>query len=469
LPINLPTALQLSSSRPIDIAVASERIQVAVAQLRQARLLWLPTLQFGIDYFHHDGRIQDVQGNMMDTSKSSFMLGGAPIAVFAVSDAIFAPLATRQVVRARQADLRTATNDSFLAVAEAYFNVEQAQGELAGAEDALQRTENLLAITERLAKPGVQIIQPVEVVRARTERARRRQAVHTARERWRLASADLVRLLRLEAGSVIQPLEPPHLRVTLVGLEKPVDDLIPIALTSRPELAAQQALVQATLARLRQERIRPLVPSVLLRGAATNPAGTLAAGTFGAGLNESLNRFGSRGDFDVQVLWELQNLGFGNRARVAERRADHQLSMLELFRIQDRVAADVTQAYAQAESAAARTREAESEVKDAVDSVEKNVSGMRQTREGDNTFGFFNRPQEVVAAIQALGQAYNDYYGAVGDYNRAQFRLYRALGNPAQFVGGQGICAPALSSPCSGSAPLPPLPVPAGTTPSLKP
>ena len=93
LPINLPTALQLSSSRPIDIAVASERMQVAVAQLRQAKVLWLPTLQFGIDYFHHDGRIQDVQGNMMDTSKGSFMLGAAPIAVFAVSDAIYAPLA----------------------------------------------------------------------------------------------------------------------------------------------------------------------------------------------------------------------------------------------------------------------------------------------------------------------------------------------------------------------------------------
>ena len=142
----------------------------------------------------------------------------------------------------------------------------------------------------------------------------------------------------------------------------------------------------------------------------------------------------------MQVLWELQNLGFGNRARVAERRADHQLSTLELFRIQDRVAAEVTQAYAQAESAAARITEAESELRDAVDSVDKNVAGMRQTREGEGALGFFNRPQEVVAAIQALAQAYNDYYGAVGDYNRAQFRLYRALGNPAQFLGGEGLC-----------------------------
>src|SRR5438309_2257288 len=86
--------------------------------------------------------------------------GEPPIACFALSDAIYAPLAARQVVRARQADWRTAANDSFLAVAEAYFNVEQAQGELAGAADAVQRAESLLGITEQLAKPGVQIIQP---------------------------------------------------------------------------------------------------------------------------------------------------------------------------------------------------------------------------------------------------------------------------------------------------------------------
>jgi outer membrane protein TolC len=46
------------------------------------------------------------------------------------------------------------------------------------------------------------------------------------------------------------------------------------------------------------------------------------------------------------------------------------------------------------------------------------------------------RPQEVVAAIQSLAQAYTDYYGAIGDYNRAQFQLYRALGHPAQLVTG---------------------------------
>jgi hypothetical protein len=46
------------------------------------------------------------------------------------------------------------------------------------------------------------------------------------------------------------------------------------------------------------------------------------------------------------------------------------------------------------------------------------------------------RPQEVIAAIQTLSQTYGDYYGAIADHNRAQFRLYRALGQPAHFVSG---------------------------------
>jgi outer membrane protein TolC len=213
-----------------------------------------------------------------------------------------------------------------------------------------------------------------------------------------------------------------------------VDELIPIGLTNRPELAAQQALVRAALARLRQERIRPLVPSILLRGNATNPAGTLAGGVFGGGLNGSMSNFGARGDFDVQVLWEFQNLGFGNRARVEEQRAEHRLAVLESFRLQDQVAAEVARAHAQARSAAARLADAEAGLKDAVDTAEKSFEGLSQTRRAGNLIVLVVRPQEAVAAVQSLGLAYGDYYGALADYNRAQFRLYRALGQPAQLV-----------------------------------
>jgi outer membrane protein TolC len=443
LPINLPTALHLAGVRPIDIGLASERIRLEVALLERAQVLWLPTVFLGVDYFRHDGQIQDVAGNVFGTSRSSLMLGAAPFAVFAVTDAIFAPLAERQVVRAREAALQTARNDSLLAVAEAYFTVQQARGELAGAVDAARRSEEVLRRTEKLAAGGEGILARVDVVRARTEQARRDQALDTARERWRVASADLVRVLRLDPSALLEPLELPHLRVTLVPLDKPMDDLIVMGLTNRPELAEQQALVQATLVRLRQERLRPLIPSVLLRGASTQPTGTLSAGYFGGGRDNSLSNFGARHDTDLQLLWELQNLGFGNKALVNQRRTENRLAVLDLFRVQDRVAAEVAQEYARARSAESRLEKARTGLQDAVESANTNFEGLGQTKTvgspaGGRVYILVIRPQEVVAAIQALAQAYNDYYGAVADYNRAQFRLYRALGQPAQLLTGQG-------------------------------
>jgi outer membrane protein TolC len=430
LPIDLATALRLANVRPIDVAVASQRVEFAAAQMTQARVLWLPTIFLGTDYFHHDGQIQDTAGAISGNSHGALLLGAGPSAVFALSDAIFAPLAARQEVNARQGALQTAQNDSMLAVAEAYFSLQQARGNLAGAEDVARRAEDLVRRARDLVPSGV--IPELEVVRARAQAARSRQATNTARENWLLASADLIRVLRLDASVVVEPMEPPQMRVTLVGLDEAVDDLIPIGLTNRPELATHQALVRATLERLRQEKIRPLIPSILLRGSSTPVTGTLAGGLYGGGPNGDLSNFSARADFDIQVLWEWKNLGLGNHALVRQREAENRLALLELFRTQDLVAAQVAQAYAQAQSAAGRLKDAEAELQDAADSATRNMQGMGQTLDTGKVLVLAIRPQEVVAAIQALSQAYLDYYAAVGDYDRAQFRLYHALGHPAQ-------------------------------------
>lgn len=446
LPINLPTAFTLAQSRPLDVALATERIRLAASQLEGARVLWLPSILWGGDYARHDGVFQNpVNGQIVNNSRSTLMVGGSPHVVFAVTDAIFAPLAARQVVQARNAQLQAAANDSLLSVAEAYFTVQQARGDLAAALRNLAWAEDLVGRTEKLAG---ELVPALEVSRARTELARRRQVVELARERWRTNSAELTRILRLEPSALVEPVEPPMLQVTLVPPESSVDELIPLALLSRPELAAQRSLVQATLERLKQERIRPLVPSLLLRGYSTVPTGSLAGGYFGGGPNGNISNFGGRLDYDVLLMWEFQNLGFGNQARVRERRAEQQVSTIELFRQQDTIAAEVARVHAQVVSAAARVSEAEMGVKEAVESLEKNLEGMGQTKRlGGNVVILVVRPQEVVAAIGAFGQAYADYFGAIAEYNRAQFRLYRALGNPAQVLATMNPIGPELPKP----------------------
>ena len=429
LPINLATAMQLANARPIDVQVAARQVQIAVAQFDRVKVLWAPNLTGGMDYFRHDGAFQSTSGDLSSNSRSSFMAGGGANAVFGINDAIFSPLASRQDLRARRANLQTVSNDTVLAVAEAYFNVQQARGELAGAIDYVKQADELVRRTKQLAEG---LAPPMEATRARVELARRQQAVSALRERWTVASAELLRLLRLDPSAIVEPVEPVNLTVQLVEPTHTLDDLIAIGLVSRPELAANQALVKATLQRLRQEKLRPLVPSVLLRSVSTNPTGSMAIGSFGGGTNGSIGNFRTRFDYDLQVVWELQNFGFGNKARIDERKAEREIALLELFRVQDRIAAEISQAFAQVKSAGERLASAEPATKDALDSMQKNMEGLAQTRRVGNVLFLVVRPLEVVAALQALAQANSDYYAAVADFNRAQFRLYRALGHPAQ-------------------------------------
>ncbi len=430
LPINLATALRLADARPLIIAAAQASVQAEVARLRQTQLLWLPDIYMGSAYYRHDGLAQGNSGNVYNNAKDQFMAGGGAVAVFAAADAIFAPLAERQVVRAREADVQRARNDALQEVAETYFNVQQARGRLAGMQDTLEKTRDLQKRVNSLAKG---LVPFMELDRVRALAADLEQSVVLAREDWRTTSADLTRVLRLDPTALAVPLEPPYLRVTLIAPQESVDALVPIGLTNRPELATQQALVQAALVRLKQERLRPLIPSVVLSGdsAPTSEGGFLSDGYFTSALNGQRNSSGVRNDWNVQVLWQLKNLGFGNRALVREREAQQLQALIELFRVQDMVAAEVARAYANLQSATTRMGQAETGVKEAQVTFAGNLKGISETTRFGDVLVLVTRPQEAVAALQQLRRAYDLYFSSLGDYNRAQFRLYRALGYPA--------------------------------------
>jgi outer membrane protein TolC len=430
LPINLATALRLADARPLVISAAQASLQVALAELAQAKVLWLPDVYVGTSYYRHDGGGQGNSGTLFINGRNQFMAGGGLTAVFAATDAIFSPLAAKQVVKAREIDVQTARNDALLSMTEAYFNVQQARGRLAGALDTVAKGRELAKTIQSLARD---LTPPAEVSRARAELAELEQAEALARQDWLTASADLTRVLRLNPASVVVPLEPPHLQLTLISPREAVDALIPIGLRSRPELASQQALVEATLIRIRQEKLRPLIPSVVLLGDAVPaaPGGYLMGGVFGSDTNQQGNPWTARNDVSVQVLWQLRNMGLGNRALVQQRKAEQQQSLVELYRIQDRVAAEVAQAHAQVVAARVRVGKAETGVKEAQKTYADNLKGLVQTTRFGDILVLVNRPQEVVAALAMLSRAYDNYYLSVNDYNRAQLRLYHALGYPS--------------------------------------
>jgi outer membrane protein TolC len=440
LPINLATAFQLAGVRPLDIAAATFQVEQSLALLLQAKALWIPSVNGGVDYFRHDGVIQSfLTGGLFRNSRQSFFVGGGPSLFVGVADAIYSPLAARRVVAARQADLQAARNDALLSVAQAYFDLQAARGRLLGIAAAIARAELLVRFAEGLAPS---LIAPLEINRARTELQTLLQTRQADIRDWRVASARLAEILLLDPATLFQPIEPPFLQVTLVPCTESPDELTAIALQNRPEIASRRDLVAASLQLLRQEQTRPLLPNLVVTSPATT-TGLLAAGNLSAGLNQNLGANSSRFDIEVAAVWQLQNGGVGNIGRIRQRRAEQGVASVELTRTVFRVRSEVAQATARMQTARVRVGDTEEGVRQAIESADKNFIGLRETtRPAGELLRLVVRPQEVVQAIAALNTAYEEYSAAVNEFNAAQFELYRALGQPAQWVTSQAAPGP---------------------------
>ena len=127
LPINLATAMRLADARPLVIQAAQASEFTTYAQWERARVLWLPDVYLGSDYQRHDGGQERTTGDVAINDRNQFLAGGGLKAVFALTDAIYTPLAAKQLYRARNYDVQAAKNDALLSVTEAFFSVQQAR------------------------------------------------------------------------------------------------------------------------------------------------------------------------------------------------------------------------------------------------------------------------------------------------------------------------------------------------------
>jgi outer membrane protein TolC len=447
-PINLATALRLADARPLIVAGAQASAWVAEAQLQQAKVLWLPDFNLGADYIRHDGFGPDTLrginvpggfngagqfsptnfGRPQDQNINFFYAGGAMFLMRNATDMLFEPLAARQNLNAKHWDIQSAKNDALLQAARAYFDVHKFRGLYAGGLDVVRKGRKL---AEVINAEKEDLFQPYEVDRARTLLADLEQQAVSHRQYWRRSSATLTQVLRLDPRAVVEPLEPDHLQITLIDPSRSLDDLMPVGLTNRPELAAQQAQIQAALARIRQEKLRPFLPVIQFNGFQT-PYEQIQVGAFGIGHGGMMNNWSGRFDFSPQALWQFDAVGLGNMAMVKWRRGEASQATIELFKAQDMVAAEVTRAQARLQSAAARVVQAERELLTALSNYKGVVEGLSQTMRFGNVLKAVFRPQEAVFSLKLLKLAYDDYFTTVAEYNTAQFEMFRALGYPAR-------------------------------------
>src|SRR5262249_32387977 len=160
---------------------------------------------------------------VIEVSRNSLFVGGGPtvgtIGVagestqprmtvgLSLADALFSPLAQRRTVHAADAALASTFNDTLLQVALAYTDLAQARGRVPWAGEAVASAEERDRGVNSRARPGT--APPADGLRAHAELAERRRQLFQAEEAVRVASTELVRLLRLDPAVTLRPADDP--------------------------------------------------------------------------------------------------------------------------------------------------------------------------------------------------------------------------------------------------------------------
>ena len=420
--LTLGNVLYLADAQNPNVVFARERINEAYARVDRAQALWLPSIRTGVSYFHHEGQVQDVVGNVFSTNKSSFYGGmgagsgagsGPPavpglVAQFHFADAIFQPKITGHQAASRQFGATAARNDVLRNTAVAYLELLRAEQALAIAEEVLNNTQKLVDLTGNYAKTGQGLRADYE--RMLAEKAIREADVVSRIENVRVASARLAQLLHADSSVRISTNEPVVVPLDLLECDLTPASLVATALTRRPELAEQKRLVCEAVERLNREKYAPLVPSVLLG---------MSYGGFAGGLGTTIANSNDRFDSEAIAYWEIRNLGLGEKAARNETSSALRQSQQRELAIMDQVAREVVESQAQVVERQKRIEISKQSILAAERSYKLNVDRIQNAQ---------GLPIESLQSVQALANARTSYLNAVIDYNIAQFELCRAIG-----------------------------------------
>ncbi len=428
LPIDLPYALRMVNASNPTLALALARVQEAYARLGQAQVAWLPNLWAGgnpdnlvflPNYYVHNGLLQNARGQVFDVVKANAAFPVGAGLNLSIADAFFGPRIARNLVAAEQARSRVVTYNVQLDVALTYLDLLRVYGALAINRESISKAEYIVNLASTYVREGLGKTT-ADANRARTELEIRRQERTDLEIEAAIVSSRLAQLLLLEPTVDLVPADTEVLPIELVPTEAPLDELIGIGLMNRPELAESRALVAAALARWREERTRPLIPSVQM---------AYYGAQFGGGT-PALHDYGWRDDFFVQASWELRNAGLGNLFSARVSRTQFNEANLHVTEVQAEVAAEVTAA---GKVVRARAREL-ADAQEGVRQAETMWQKLQNAAFGVAVpFGKGPRmfdPIEPILAEQALHEARLRYLSAVIDYNRNQFRLFWAMGQP---------------------------------------
>jgi len=428
-PIDLNTALRLAGVQNPELNLARQRVVEAAALRQLAAAQILPTINLGMNYDSHTGTLQQSNGNILSVNRSALYVGAGSNAIAAgsvnipgvvlsgnVGEGVYTYLVSRQVVRQRAFASAAVQNQTFLRVALAYAELTRAEGGRAVAIQARDEAREIARITAEYFAKGEG--RKADADRAATELARRESDIQAAEGQILVASAALCRDLNLDPSVRLHPTDAFVVPQPIVPDPQPLSELIAIGLLRRPELGERRAALRAALLALEGSKVLPFSPTILVG---------FSGGGFGGGSNlvrPVFGGFGGRTDLDVLAYWTIRNLGVGNLALIRVADANLKATRYQEIAVLNLVRSEVAEAYARTHARFARIGTYEAAVRSGLDGFREDFALIRER--GERTV----LPIELLNNFRLLNEARRAYLDTIVDYNRSQFEMYVALGQP---------------------------------------
>jgi OMF family outer membrane factor len=426
-PVSLRDVLITAVNNNLDIAISRTTAEAQKFTYLSSLGQFLPTVRLGDQQLSAHGAVT------LPTSASSFFSGGAlaspgtsllgsaastrikihgPIIIsqagfqyygYRGGKILFGALRAKHELNAARASFKATYSDSLLTAARDYYNLVLAEALLQIRIRAADTSEEQVRVNTQRFEEG--LATNLDVLQARTQLSRDRQALVDQQTNRRIASVQLADFLNINLGGDLQPVDRLVRKLRLVSNQAKITDLLRLAIDNRPELKQYDELRRAAKA------------AIVINAAGLQPTFAFNGTIFG--ISPSWQHMAALYTIGFNLNWNLPGVGTVDAANVATAKVQARQAALQAQKELVTVMDQVRTSFLRSLDAERNIEETSTEVSSATE--ELRLARLRfQNGLGTNL--------DIITAQRDLTQAQIDKAQAIINFNISQVQLVRDLG-----------------------------------------
>jgi outer membrane protein TolC len=405
IPVTLPTILKLAGANNLTIKQYELQYELSLAQIDKAREWFLPTISVGPTMHYLNGAAMQTTGVVLhDVTQKELWLGGGFAGKLDFNTGVFDVMAKKQQSAAIKFESQAQRNNIILEAIADYYDLMVAQFNYNELYNLLAQADTLTAQVKVQVDAGIRYQS--EYLLAQSNYNHIYFELSDAQVQMNKKSNALLNILNIDTNALLISTDT---GIAPVEIVKGIADsgLVSQYIQNRPEYKSMQAELNSIRAEKKTTTVGLLLPKL--------EVGTPDAllGTFG-------EPFYNTYILDAGLLWDIPIGRIIYKGELKTYNAEINIQQNTMQQFGNEVHQEVADARAQILLSA-------QQMSFSRQSLQQSGKALTQSI-GREKLGTV-LPFEVFQSEQFYVQAEDDYLKAVSDYNKAEYRLYVAMGN----------------------------------------